>query len=47
MRIAIYIGAEHLRADERLLKLVSDLEAGGACVDFVDSAEELDRKSVV
>lgn len=41
MRIAIYIGAEHLRDDERLLKLVSDLEAGGAYVYFVSSAEEL------
>ena len=41
MRIAIYIGAEHLRDDERLLKLVSDLEGGGASVYFVSSAEEL------
>ena len=41
MRIAIYIGAEHLRTDERLLKLVSDLETGGAFVYFIDSAEEL------
>ena len=41
MRIAIYIGAEHLRDDERLLKLVSDLETGGASVYFVSSVEEL------
>ena len=41
MRIAIYIGAEHLRDDERLLKLVSDLEGGGASVYFVSSADEL------
>ena len=41
MRIAIYIGAEHLRTDERLLRLVSDLERGGALVYFINSAEEL------
>ena len=29
MKIAIYIGTEHLRSDERLLQLVSGLEAGG------------------
>ena len=41
MKIAIYIGAEHLRTDERLLKLVSELETGGAVLYFIDDASDL------
>ena len=41
MKIAMYIGAEHLRTDDRLLKLVSELEAGGSVVYFIDDASDL------
>ena len=38
MKIAVYIGTEHLRSDERVLKLVSELEEGGAEVYLADAS---------
>ena len=39
MKIAIYIGTEHLRSDERLLNLVSSLEKGGCQVYDVETCD--------
>jgi NAD+ kinase len=41
MKIAIYIGAERLRSDERLSLLVSGLQAGGCEVYMVEMDETL------
>ena len=41
MNIAIYTGAEHLRSDERLLRLVSELENGGCNVCTVEPEDKL------
>lgn len=41
MKIAIYIGTEHLRSDQRLLNLVSALEDGGCEVYQVQDSEAL------
>lgn len=41
MKIAIYIGTEHLRSDERFLGLVSELEAGGCEIYFAEQEETL------
>lgn len=45
MKLAIYIGAEHLRNDERLLRLVSELEKGGCTIYFIGSAEDLQENT--
>ena len=41
MKIAIYIGTEHLRSDERFLGLVSELEAGGCDIYFTEQGMSL------
>ena len=43
MKIAIYIGSEHLRSDESLVALVSELEAGGCETYTVDNAGLLEE----
>lgn len=37
MRIAIYVGAEHFRTDERVLRFVSELREGGCQVSFIEA----------
>lgn len=39
MKIAIYVGTEHLRSDQRLLSLVSSLENGGCAVYQVENSD--------
>lgn len=41
MNVAIYIGTENLRCDERVIKLVGDLEKGGCGVCFTSLDEPL------
>lgn len=36
MKIAIYVGSEHLRTDERVLRFVSELREGGCHVSFIE-----------
>ena len=41
MNVAIYIGTEHIRTDERLVSLVDQLRDGGCDTYFTSSEESL------
>ena len=41
MNVAIYIGTEHIRSDERLIELINQLKDGGCDIYFIASDEPL------